>query len=329
MKKNLSTANTFHLEKILQQSVQDRRTLQCNLGPTKYEETLSLNQGSLGCNQEAHLMPLDTNKSAIRPPKLVQKNDTREAKLKDEIQHDKVDMTRMKFNMTRLKFNLRMMSFPSLSSTSSKSSRKWRLKDFLLFCIASAGRGSSKDPFKKYSVLYKKLEEGKGSTVRSSDNTRSRRKEQVSAHELHYARKKTEIEGLKKRTFLPYKQGILGQNASQLRKQSASQHARSRTKTTTADDEGSGSGSGFNPFRSDQVNGNVSGVESVAGDCDDGSWNCHRGSGSEGFVFCARKCDSDSEFARDLNSSVQGTGKGTTKKGMEFRKNGGVEFNDT
>ncbi|KAJ1430619.1 hypothetical protein SESBI_07767 [Sesbania bispinosa] len=88
MKKNLSTANTFHLEKILQQSVQGR-TLQCNLGPTKYEKTLSLNQGSLGCNQEAHLIPLGTNKSAIRPPKLVQKNDTRESKPKDEIQHDK------------------------------------------------------------------------------------------------------------------------------------------------------------------------------------------------------------------------------------------------
>ncbi|KAJ1406264.1 hypothetical protein SESBI_25183 [Sesbania bispinosa] len=69
LKKNLNTANTCHLEKILQQSVQ-YRTLQCNLGPTKYEETLSLNQGSLGCNQEAHLMPLGTNKSAIRPPKL-------------------------------------------------------------------------------------------------------------------------------------------------------------------------------------------------------------------------------------------------------------------
>ncbi|KAJ1383644.1 hypothetical protein SESBI_43182 [Sesbania bispinosa] len=63
-KKNLSTANTCHLEKILQQSVQDR-TLQCNLGPT----------------------------NAIRPPKLVQKNDVREAKPKDEIQHDKVDMS--------------------------------------------------------------------------------------------------------------------------------------------------------------------------------------------------------------------------------------------
>ncbi|KAJ1387919.1 hypothetical protein SESBI_39545 [Sesbania bispinosa] len=99
---------------------------------------------------------------------------------------------------------------PSLSSTSSKSSRKWRLRDFLLFRSASEGRGSSKDPFRKYSVLYKKPEEVKGSTVRSSDNTRSRRKEQVSAHELHYARKKAETEDLKKRTFLPYKQGILG-----------------------------------------------------------------------------------------------------------------------
>ncbi|KAJ1383641.1 hypothetical protein SESBI_43179 [Sesbania bispinosa] len=88
LKKNLSTANTCHLEKILQQSVHDR-TLQCNLGPTKYEETLRLNQGSLGCNQEALLMPLGTNKSAIRPPKLVQKMIPEKPNL------------RMKSNMTR------------------------------------------------------------------------------------------------------------------------------------------------------------------------------------------------------------------------------------
>ncbi|XP_061343212.1 uncharacterized protein LOC133289313 [Gastrolobium bilobum] len=98
------------------------------------------------------------------------------------------------------------------SSSSSKSSRKWRLRDFLLFRSASEGRGSSKDPFRKFPVLYKKPEEGKASTFRSVDNPipRSRRKEPVSAHELHYARKKAESEDLKKRTFLPYKQGILG-----------------------------------------------------------------------------------------------------------------------
>ncbi|XP_019416749.1 PREDICTED: uncharacterized protein LOC109327988 isoform X2 [Lupinus angustifolius] len=104
----------------------------------------------------------------------------------------------------------------SLTSSSSKGSRKWRLRDFLLFRSASEGRGSSKDPLRKYPILFKKAEEGKGSSFRSSgsDNPpRPRRKEPLSAHELHYARKKAETEDMKKKTFLPYKQGILGRLA--------------------------------------------------------------------------------------------------------------------
>ncbi|KAJ7958124.1 AR781, pheromone receptor-like protein [Quillaja saponaria] len=45
-------------------------------------------------------------------------------------------------------------SKPSLSS--SKGSRKWRLRDFLLFRSASEGRATDKDPFRKYSVLHRK-----------------------------------------------------------------------------------------------------------------------------------------------------------------------------
>ncbi|CAL0319023.1 unnamed protein product [Lupinus luteus] len=99
-------------------------------------------------------------------------------------------------------------------TSSSKGSRKWRLRDFLLFRSASEGRGSSKDPLRKYPILFKKAEEGKGSSFRSTDNPpRPRRKEPLSAHELHYARKKAETEDMKKKTFLPYKQGILGRLA--------------------------------------------------------------------------------------------------------------------
>ncbi|XP_004501593.1 uncharacterized protein [Cicer arietinum] len=100
------------------------------------------------------------------------------------------------------------------TSSSKSSSRIWRLRDFLLFRSASEGRGSNKDPFRKYPVSYKKSEEGKGSSIRNTENPKlSRRKETVSAHELLYARKKAESEDLKKRTFLPYKQGILGRLA--------------------------------------------------------------------------------------------------------------------
>ncbi|TKY70791.1 hypothetical protein E2542_SST07084 [Spatholobus suberectus] len=42
MKKNSTTADTSHPEKILQPCMQDK-TLQHNLGPIKYDEPLSLN----------------------------------------------------------------------------------------------------------------------------------------------------------------------------------------------------------------------------------------------------------------------------------------------
>jgi methylglutaconyl-CoA hydratase len=45
------------------------------------------NHGSPGCNGEARLVSLETDKCAMRPPKLVQKNDsTKEAESKAEIQ---------------------------------------------------------------------------------------------------------------------------------------------------------------------------------------------------------------------------------------------------
>ncbi|XP_020231852.1 uncharacterized protein LOC109812321 [Cajanus cajan] len=93
----------------------------------------------------------------------------------------------------------------------SKGSKRWWLKDFLLFRSASEGRGSCKDPLKKYYSKKNNGEEVKGSSsFRSSD---SRKKGPVSAHELHYAMKKAESEDMKKKTFLPYRQGILGRLA--------------------------------------------------------------------------------------------------------------------
>lgn len=95
----------------------------------------------------------------------------------------------------------------------SKGSRKWSLRDFLLFRSASEGRGSSKDPLRKFPSLYRKPAEFKSSIPGPGPGPRPRRKEPLSAHELHYARKKAESQDLKKRTFLPYKQGILGRLA--------------------------------------------------------------------------------------------------------------------
>ncbi|XP_057973330.1 uncharacterized protein LOC131161526 [Malania oleifera] len=97
---------------------------------------------------------------------------------------------------------------------SSKGYKKWKLKDFLLFRSASEGRATDKDPLKKYTTLLKKHEDGKNSSFRSTDSSgsgsSSRRRGPVSAHELHYTANRAVSADLKKKTFLPYKQGILG-----------------------------------------------------------------------------------------------------------------------
>ncbi|KAL3515253.1 hypothetical protein ACH5RR_022155 [Cinchona calisaya] len=100
--------------------------------------------------------------------------------------------------------------------------RKWKLKDLLLFRSASEGRATNKDQFKKYSILKKSTdhqEDVKNSSFRSTDSvgsssvSSSKRRssgQQVSAHELHYTANRAVSEELKKKTFLPYKQGLLG-----------------------------------------------------------------------------------------------------------------------
>ncbi|XP_011017232.1 PREDICTED: uncharacterized protein LOC105120650 [Populus euphratica] len=104
----------------------------------------------------------------------------------------------------------------SSSSSSRSSSRKWRLRDFLLFRSASEGYAHDKDHLRKYSGLFKKHEDGKEPSFLSTDSSgsaSSRRKVPVSAHELHYTVNKAASENLKKKTFLPYKQGFFGRLA--------------------------------------------------------------------------------------------------------------------
>lgn len=99
-------------------------------------------------------------------------------------------------------------------SSSSKGSKKWRLKDFLLFRSASEGRATDRDPFRKYAGLFRK-QDIKNDSFRSIDSSgsMSKRRGPVSAHELHYTVNRAASEDLKKKTFLPYKQGILGRLA--------------------------------------------------------------------------------------------------------------------
>lgn len=103
---------------------------------------------------------------------------------------------------------------PALLSSSSKNKRKWRLKDFFLFRSASEGRAADRDPLRKYTNFFTRWENVKYSSLRSAEGSDSgsslRRKGRVSAHELHYTVNRAVSEDLKKKTFLPYKQGILG-----------------------------------------------------------------------------------------------------------------------
>ncbi|KAK6130921.1 hypothetical protein DH2020_035334 [Rehmannia glutinosa] len=91
----------------------------------------------------------------------------------------------------------------SALSASAKGQRKWRLKDFFLFRSASEGRAAEKDPLKKYTAAIERPGSGSG----------SRRRGPVSAHEMHYTVNRAVSEDMKKKTFLPYKQGILGRLA--------------------------------------------------------------------------------------------------------------------
>ncbi|KAK7291139.1 hypothetical protein RIF29_06049 [Crotalaria pallida] len=119
-------------------------------------------------------------------------------------QQQQQQQPRINKDETTLKSTSSFSNSRAASSSSSKGSKRWRLKDFILFRSISEGRGSTKESFKKESVGFKKGEDGSASM---------RRKGPISAHEMHYTLKKAESEDLKKRTFLPYKQGILGRLA--------------------------------------------------------------------------------------------------------------------
>ncbi|KAL4319967.1 hypothetical protein GQ457_18G016590 [Hibiscus cannabinus] len=95
----------------------------------------------------------------------------------------------------------------------SKGNRKWKLKDLLLFRSASEGRATSHDSFRKYAALSKKdAEDVNNLSFRSTESvgSSSRRRGRISAHELHYTANRAMSEEMRRKTFLPYKQGLLG-----------------------------------------------------------------------------------------------------------------------
>lgn len=103
---------------------------------------------------------------------------------------------------------------PSCPSSLKGSNKKWRLKDLLLFRSASEGRATDPDPIRKYgSVLPRKgAEDVKNASFRSTDSGGSvsgSKKGPVSAHEMHYTANRAVAEEMKRKTFLPYRQGLL------------------------------------------------------------------------------------------------------------------------
>ncbi|CAN1192382.1 hypothetical protein LINPERHAP2_LOCUS41521 [Linum perenne] len=105
--------------------------------------------------------------------------------------------------------------------------KKWKIRDFLLFRSASEGRATSSEQLMaaKYAVLTRRTSlppsptadgSGKGSSFRSTESSfgSSRRLKPsaavVSAHEMHYTVNRAAAEEMKRKTYLPYKQGLLG-----------------------------------------------------------------------------------------------------------------------
>ncbi|XP_075477206.1 uncharacterized protein LOC142518331 [Primulina tabacum] len=105
----------------------------------------------------------------------------------------------------------------AISGFSSFWHKKWKIKDLLLFRSASESHATDKEQMRKYSILRKTDSiDVKNSSFRSTDSSSgsvSRRRRSgppISAHELHYTVNRAVSEDMKKRTFLPYKQGLLG-----------------------------------------------------------------------------------------------------------------------
>lgn len=96
----------------------------------------------------------------------------------------------------------------TLPSSSKSSSKKWRPKDFLLFWSTTEGRATDKDPFlmKFLSTLHKRHEDFKNSSVWAPDTSG---KVGIALHRFRSRMNKAVSKNLKKKTFLPYKEGIM------------------------------------------------------------------------------------------------------------------------
>lgn len=132
------------------------------------------------------------------------------------VEDDEVQSTKMVASNTS---NQKSSVFLSAILFPGRAYKKWKLKDLLLFRSASDGRPvPTKESLKRYDILTKReAEEARSSSIRSIESSdssvsmsRRRHGAVVSAHEIHYTENRAVSEELRRKTFLPYKQGWLG-----------------------------------------------------------------------------------------------------------------------
>ncbi|KAL1549764.1 hypothetical protein AAHA92_17821 [Salvia divinorum] len=98
---------------------------------------------------------------------------------------------------------------PEEKGTARSSSKRWIFLKEFLYRSKSEGRNEGHKfwggPVKKAAAKEKESKK-KAVPVKRNDGGKRR----ASAHELHYTAKRAQAEELKKKTFLPYRQGLLG-----------------------------------------------------------------------------------------------------------------------
>nr|GEY92796.1 hypothetical protein [Tanacetum cinerariifolium] len=130
----------------------------------------------------------------------------------------KVTKARTMHKVSRSSSPFRISDILSDEETTHKTwYNKWNLKNFLLFRSTSEGSGvRRKDPENKYSRIKKRDEDVKNASFRSIESYNSvgessgRVMRKISAHEMHYTANRAVAEEMKKKTYLPYKSGLLG-----------------------------------------------------------------------------------------------------------------------
>ncbi|OMO63956.1 hypothetical protein CCACVL1_22157 [Corchorus capsularis] len=119
----------------------------------------------------------------------------------------------------------------SRSSSSGRNSKKWIFLKDLLYRSKSEGRGNGKEKFwtsisfspskekkinqeekEKLSLASKEKQQKENKTVKKMKpaNGVAKRRVPPSPHELHYTTNRAQAEEMKKRTYLPYRQGLFG-----------------------------------------------------------------------------------------------------------------------